>query len=85
MDILRRSLRKLAMRAWKSSGRGNANVPLPSSYGGREASLQAQVQQGLRDGEAEGKRVLAQVEEKGKGLVDEARRKAHEVADKVVR
>jgi len=61
-------------------------IPIfPSSYGGREAALQAQAQQGLRDGEAEGKRMLAQAEETGKGLVDEARRKASEVADKVIR
>jgi len=61
-------------------------IPIfPSSYGGREAALQAQAQQGLRDGEAEGKRMLAQAEEKGKGLVDEVRSKANEVVDKVVR
>ena len=78
----RRVLRKLATGAQREE---MLMVVKFSSYGGREAALQAQVQQGLRDGEAEGKRVVAQVEEKGKGLVDEARRKANEVADKVVR
>lgn len=78
-------MRKLATGACKISGRGIANVLFPSSYGGREAALQTHVQQGLRDGEAEGKRVWAQVEEKGKALVDETERKAKEVADKVVR
>jgi len=69
----------------RNSGIEGLMVLYSSSYGGREAALQAQAQQGLRDGEAEVKSVLAQAEEKGKGLVDEARRKANEVADKVVR
>jgi len=76
---------KVGSGSSKSSGRENAHVPFSSSYGGREAALQTQAQQGLRDGEAEGKRMLAQAEEKGKGLVDEVRSKANEVADKVIR
>ena len=56
-----------------------------SSYGGREAALQARAQEGMKIAKAEGKGVLAQAEEKGKELADEARRKANEVKDKVVR
>ena len=60
-------------------------TPLPCSYGGREAQLQARAQEGLKSTEAETKGLLAEAEEKGKGLVQEATRKAGEVKDKVTR
>ncbi|KAL8814911.1 MAG: hypothetical protein Q9191_008504 [Dirinaria sp. TL-2023a] len=55
------------------------------NFGGREAQLQERAQQGIQSTEAEAKGLLAGAEEKGKGFVDDAKRKAAEVKDKVTR
>ena len=55
------------------------------SYGGREASLQAQAKEGIDSAKAESKGLLAEAEEKGKGIAEEARRKAIDAKNQLIK